>query len=167
MLLSFVLDIFSRQRHSLLMKGIAWLGRLVVYASVCIFASVNNNVLYLCVSICPCVYLMCVPSAHVSVCVNEAEKILGIPALDWGAWQYFLPQPLKVRVCLPWRPYYGLSQFAQIANLHQISYVMSHALTERPTNCSQVGTSNQELSFTIVDDGLMAVVHSVFLSGFS
>lgn len=132
MLLSFMLELLSRHRHSLLMKGIAWLGGWLsacvcvsMCVRVCVFASVNNSLPYLCVHACvgsECT-VMCVSlSAH--VCVSEWEEIVGIPVhLTWGAWQHGHPRPWNVRVCLPWRPYNGLSQCVRITHLCQLTYV--------------------------------------------
>ena len=123
MLLSFMLELLSRHRHSLLMKGIACLGVGCVCA--CVFASVNNDMFCVCMHAYACLCFMCL--AHNCVCVCVSDWVGGdcgdSCALDWGAWQLGHPQLWKVRVCLPWGPYNGLSQFAWITHFCWMTYV--------------------------------------------
>lgn len=105
---------------------------------------------------CPCVprlYCMCV-CIHSRVCMRQWEVIVGIPvhltkehdnmATHDHKRSGFVSPEDRIMAC----------HCAQITRLRHMTTVcdMLYALTERPTNCSQVETNNQELLSTIVDD---------------
>ena len=131
MLLSFMLELLSRHRHSLLMKGdcVCVSVCVCVCVCVCVLASANNSLYLLCVHSYACVCSECTTCVHVSghacmcVCVSVWEDCGDSCSLDMRSLTTWQPTTMKGQGLCSLETYNILSQFARITHLCHMTYV--------------------------------------------